>query len=367
MSDLRGVLHLLIVYVSTDVQRASDRGHKCQLSLLSRSLASRQVATPTMASESAATSWCFAAHPAPVSGATSSPAAIAPSVLRALSVPRPVAIECAICWNELPEKVAVAFEPCSHHVCRICAISQIRATLVPDARGVPCPVCVDMGGLLPATSAAAEGSALRRRSSAREGDEAALHLRRERSVAAALVLRQPSRVPAPLIGEMTEEVLRRLHLWSIRPTTKLPTGVRPLTVDDVLRFVRARIRAAVEAAPAVLCDAAGSRRPAPGGASVGAGPVSAAAAALSAPVQEQVLRCPKPECGALLVVARTTEPAREPCPHCDTPLCIACGAGFTAAHEGRSCTAAAALNVADLSKMLLGRRQGCTFKPCPRW
>lgn len=297
-------------------------------------------------------------------------------VVRALSIPS-VEVECSTCWAPIRPKSAVLFEPCSHPVCRPCAIQLLRSTLRPGARGITCPVCTDTGGWLPDEHPSAVASALRRRSSPGTG-------------LAAIPVPVPTRTgsaPRPVFGQLTEQLVHRLHAWSARPTTVLPAGVRPLTVDDVSRFVRAQIEAAVADGvlpPGARGTAAASAPVARGSRAYGAAPLSscqvraagAAAAAggagaptasRAAPGSERIIRCWNPTCGAMLIAAVTDRAEGEACPHCREWLCVACGGQWTA-HDGRSCGDVAKATAVELTAtLLLNKRQGATFMLCPTW
>jgi hypothetical protein len=152
--------------------------------------------------------------------------------------------------------------------------------------------------------------------------------------AAASSLRAPSAV-RPVFGELTEPYMRRLQAWSARRTTVLPGGVRPLTTDDVLRFIRATVGAAVERASAG---------------------------------KEKLVRCPHLGCHALLIVDGCGAQAREPCPHCRNDLCVACGASWLPGHaDGGSCGDVAKATTAQIAESIFQKRQGSTYKLCPGW
>jgi len=250
-----------------------------------------------------------------------------PTLVRTVSNPE---LQCPACFDDVRRNLMVVFDPCHHVLCRPCTIAHIRAVLVPGATGVTCPTCADaLKGVAAAPVTVEAATAAMAAVEVSSTSAAAAAAAGEGSFPPAPTAAPVRQVSAtrPALGELTYAYMRRLHAWSVRPTTRLPGGLRPLTVEDVRRFTDATVATAVARARS----------------------------------KEKVVRCPAPACGLVFVVEDCGSTVGL-CPYCTKPLCLACGTAWSA-HEGLTCKAAAGAVAAGEEALL--RRQGTTFKRCP--
>lgn len=262
---------------------------------------------------------------------------VAPSAAGSASASAPgnviADVTCPACWTDYRATQMVYFYPCSHALCRVCTLAQIRATLLPDAQGVPCPTCVD--GVPSSSDIHVQGPALTavRCSSAGEATAAPSEV----PSAPPRLARASSSTMRTAVGMLTEDFMRRLHVWSIKPRTVLPAHVRPLGVEDVNRFAR------VYLASALARNASG----------------------------DVLLRCPSSDCGLIFLTCRG-QPRMDSCPYCDLPLCASCAAPWPASTSAASaadaehdCATAHAAAREEVLTSLLHEKQGRTFVICP--
>jgi len=192
------------------------------------SFAEVAAAVPTDATPAAAPAPADAAAavaPAVPTDAPATPAVPrAPSAALVRAISNPL-LECPMCFMEHRNNLTVKFNPCEHAYCRGCTIQHMRTEMTPGSTGVKCPVCVDA----PAEEAPAAGAASVAPADAGVGVA---------PTGSGGLRRTVTSIARGGKGELDELYLRRLFFWSNKHPDELPPGVRPISVEEAMRFMQ---------------------------------------------------------------------------------------------------------------------------------